>query len=438
MNRPHIAAMRTAVAKRVPSGPVARIGAAVVGAVVLLGGTWWLLSGDDLVHNDRLDENLAVIAVTPDAQDGQPGSLRAAIEQANNDGIGTQIDLGSGTYNLKQGCSVGDEHTVVPISDEMPPTSDNSGGDLATPFGTETLVLSGDRATIVQACPKNRILHHQGRGTLLVDGVEFRNGNAAQTTETDPASGGAILSDGGAPVMIIDSAFVGNHAATTGGALSVAGPPVKVRVISTTMAGNSAGAGAGAAEVIGTLDLRNSTISHNSAGTHGGVVATTISLDFATVVDNVAVDGTSGQQLATASLTSFGSVVSGGQGTLVACDVGRSRSTGWNLSDDASCGFGDGPGDRDDVSGATIGQMAQYRNWSQLRMPMRAGPLVDAIPTNACTRHARTDQLGDRRPFGSACDVGAVELSDSMDPTAAVYLPATPAIPAKANATYTG
>ncbi|HEY6555688.1 MAG TPA: choice-of-anchor Q domain-containing protein [Polyangiaceae bacterium] len=42
------------------------------------------------------------------------------------------------------------------------------------------------------------------------------------------------------------------------------------------------------------------------------------------------------------------------------------------------------------------------------RAPFAVSPLIDKIPAGACT--IATDARGIKRPQGSACDIGAVEL----------------------------
>jgi hypothetical protein len=86
-------------------------------------------------------------------------------------------------------------------------------------------------------------------------------------------------------------------------------------------------------------------------------------------------------------------------------------SSGYNFSDDDSCGFT-----------ATGGP-------TMTLLPAATSPLVDAIPVANCHDDGAatldTDQRGVTRPQGSGCDIGAVEL-EAVVPVTPVEPPAAP------------
>jgi hypothetical protein len=63
-------------------------------------------------------------------------------------------------------------------------------------------------------------------------------------------------------------------------------------------------------------------------------------------------------------------------------------------------------------------------------MPAATSPLVDQIPTAACGGGLgiTTDERGATRPFGTACDIGAVESGASI-PATTTTVPATTLAP---------
>jgi hypothetical protein len=110
---------------------------------------------------------------------------------------------------------------------------------------------------------------------------------------------------------------------------------------------------------------------------------------------------------------------------------GATTSTGYNFSDDSTCGF-DTPTDRQDAGdpmlGAIItappGTICIDYGCTSGGLPLLAGsPLLDAIPLAHCQDDGgagiTTDTFNtfrDARPQGSGCDIGAVEMPGGGTP----------------------
>ena len=100
----------------------------------------------------------------------------------------------------------------------------------------------------------------------------------------------------------------------------------------------------------------------------------------------------------------FGTIVSG-FGTQFDLDAGTGVSLGYNLASDAS-GHLTATGDKPST-GPMLGVLGDHGGQTPVFDLEPASPAKDAIPTAACGQ--AIDQRGFARPFGSACDIGAVE-----------------------------
>jgi hypothetical protein len=142
----------------------------------------------------------------------------------------------------------------------------------------------------------------------------------------------------------------------------------------------------------------------------GGIAAGSLTLSFSTVVENSGFASNVGVN----SLTSFGSVVALPGGGRPNCGTGTAGTTttssGFNFSDDASCGF-TGSGDTQNGGNPALGPLVNNGGPTLTRLPFFGSPLVEAIPPSGgwplCG--VATDQRGVNRPQLSLCDIGAVE-----------------------------
>ncbi len=115
----------------------------------------------------------AVITVTT-TQDKLPGSLRAAITEANRNGQDDIINLPAGRYFLDHGAN----------------ENRNTSGDLDI-FNSQTITIRGEntRTTIIDGYEHDRVLHILD-GTVSIYGVTFQGGNSRDS------DGGGIYNNG--------------------------------------------------------------------------------------------------------------------------------------------------------------------------------------------------------------------------------------------------
>jgi hypothetical protein len=366
--------------------------------------------------------------VDPSIPDGSAGSLRDVLDNASN---GDSVELVPGaTYLL---------------------TQTNSGNGLTW---NSDLTINGHGATILQTI--DEIVMNPLADTVLND-LTITGGHDVQ-----PRPGGGIHLD--ADVLTLNRvALVGNQTCGDGGGIFVDDSPTEITINQSTIANNSA-AGDGGAIELGDgastfVKIVNSTITGNSAGEVGGIDATDggpLDVVYSTITDNTT--GATGiacaEGIGTAQSTDpngppepsvhafsappanlavgrtepdnlnvFGSVIAQPHGGENCSDASgdpltTTVSTGYNFSDDASCGLGDAT-DKPSAGDPLLGALAANGGLGQTRLPQAGSPLIDAIPNAACSagdplavQTITTDERGIARPTpaGGACDIGAVEV----------------------------
>ena len=236
-------------------------------------------------------------------------------------------------------------------------------------------------------------------------------------------------------------------------------------ISNSTISGNSASLGAdeyytngyGGLYNAGTLALSNSTISGNSANLgalpinangYGGLYnAKTLTLSNSTVYGNSASVGA-----LPSNWNAYGGIFNGGtlagliaKNSIVANNpsggncAGTFTSQGYNLSDDASCAASfTKTGDlNNSPAGLDTSGLQSNGGLTQTIALLSTSPAVDAIPLspiNYCTdtsgNAVTADQRGETRPQGSACDIGAFELTQVQTSTIAQTISFTTAAPA--------
>ena len=229
---------------------------------------------------------------TVDAPDTAPGdgaclsaggtcTLRAAIQETNALPGADTVSVPAGTYVL----------AITGNNEDQSATGDlDVAGDLS-------LIGAGAATTIIDGGGQTRLLQVV-TGTVLIQGVTLRNGNATQD-DCDPAlqivegCGGAVCTNGGdvslrdvvvrdstaffgggicvlaTGTLALDAVTVANNAAQIGGGI-IAGVedfPTGVTVVDSAVSGNTAtgNGGGGIASAARTLTITRSTISGNSA-----------------------------------------------------------------------------------------------------------------------------------------------------------------------------
>ncbi|MFN2135665.1 MAG: choice-of-anchor Q domain-containing protein [Candidatus Promineifilaceae bacterium] len=185
-----------------------------------------------------------------------------------------------------------------------------------------------------------------------------------------------------------------------------------LKAYGSTFSGNIAEGGAGL-DNRGKAVIENSTFSGNHGGLGAGMINSgTASLFFVTFSDN---EGASGASLyhdgdsAQKTLTLQNVILNqppGGQNCGVeAGSVTQISSLGHNLSSDASCGLTQ-VSDMEDTD-PLLGPLAENGGKTLTHLPAKESPAADH---GLCLVGTTADQRGAPRPFGDACDIGAVEV----------------------------
>jgi predicted outer membrane repeat protein len=414
---------------------------ALVAAVGLTTSSVVLAAGRDLTDGGSTATRMrdvapieAVFEADPTIRDGAKGSLRWALGEAVDSGVPAAVRLGSGSYILDAGCR-GRNPQAADDSNDL--ATDAAVGDLDSGDTGSDLVLVGDGATVMATCPDYRVFEHHGTGTLKLEGIVLRNGEAF--APFGQGRGGGILSEQGATVVLANSVLRDNLAESSGGAIYAAGDGAEVELRDSTLMGNVAStAGGGGAAVLGDLRVINSTIANNRAATHGAATADSIELRFATITDNTATEGTDGSQLGASQLSSAASVIVDGRGSIDSCDAERTETGGYNFGDDESCGFSTSLHDAVKAGPARLAALSAYSGHTFSRPPLPESPLRDVIPPRQCLGLGSRDQLGALRPSGRGCEVGSVEITPGLDLSGSTPAPAAGAATAAVVAAYTG
>jgi predicted outer membrane repeat protein len=249
-------------------------------------------------------------------------------------------------------------------------------------------------------------------GTATITNSEFISNLADISAPT--GGGGGAISGGG--LTIVDSSFVSNQA-KIGGALSISGTN---RILNSTFSNNSAqtfNSGAIFATNSGT-SISNSTVSQN---TNGGVAVQTggeLFIQSSTFYDNTGAANINGTiTIKNSMLLSF----SGGTN----CS-GVITSDGYNLDNNNTCTMG-GTGDLSGVD-PLLGQLLDNGGPTKTHALNYGSPAIDGGNPAGCTDDVGgpilTDQRGNSRSIDGnvdgtpRCDIGAYEAEPAM-----IYLP---------------
>jgi hypothetical protein len=329
----------------------------------------------------------ATINVTSTADSGA-GSLRDAIAAASS---GDAINISAtGTITLTGG-----------------PLTINKSLTISGP-GASDLAVSGNKAAQVFVVNSGAI--------VTISGLTIENGaasgggggisnlgmltvtNSAITSNTTDVFGGGIKNFG--TLTLADSTISGNSASCcNGGGIYNGGT---LTLINSTMTNNTTFLFGGGIYNTHTLNMTNDTLSSNTASFHGGGIANIGTLTVkSTILAN--------------SLAS-GNCYKGSGGVFV--------SQGHNLSDDAFCTtWLTGVGDNNSTApGLDPAGLKDNGGPTQTIALLPTSVAVDAVPLTDCTltdgtTPVATDQRGVERPAGSACDIGAFELVQTITVT---------------------
>jgi hypothetical protein len=160
-------------------------------------------------------------------------------------------------------------------------------------------------------------------------------------------------------------------------------------------------AGSGATNIVTAINV---TVSGNvSSSANGSVVESdygVMKLIFATIVDNVGYGVGRGPSSSTLRLKD--TIVAGN--SPMNCPSGIT-SDGFNIASDNSCVLTQ-VSDRSGTDPA-LGPLADNGGRTETYLPQTGSPAIDG---GQCVTGVDTDQRGEARPYGAACDVGAVEV----------------------------
>ena len=346
-----------------------------------------------------------------------PGTLRYATAQANAgtcDTITFSLTYPA-TITLAQGLlKISNASTPIVISGPGATSLFISGNNASQVF----LIDVGTTVTISGVTVENGSdLPGNGGGGIVNDGT-LTVSNSTLSGNSSTKNGGAIFDNG--TLTVTNSTFSNNTAGDHGGGVINDGG--MLTVTGSTFSVNMGSTG-GAIFNGGTANVTNSTFSGNPASINGGGIdnSGTLNVSFSTFSGNSATangGGINNIGTVTVKNTLLASSPSGGNCSNA---VGTFTSDGYNLSDDNSCTSFIQPSDINGTSAGLAGGLASNGGPTQTIALGAGSPAIDAIPvtpTNYCTDVAgnpvTTDQRGITRPQGSACDIGAFELVQSV------------------------
>ena len=253
------------------------------------------------------------------ADDGSPGTLRWAVEQAGlaaGDDV-VSVDPSVGTITLDD-CDAGRVEVV------------DSG----------LITVNGNGATVRQTCSYGGVLGGFGDlaiADLTITGASGGTGielaglltldRVTMTGNHSFGGGGAINAEG---LDMEDSVITANSSLSSGGGVQVVGPgPATIR--RSTISGNTAGSGGGIS-VVTSLELQDSTVNDNTAPDVAGIRgsgAATVDIVGSDVSGNIA-SGNYGAVFAMGPITITGSTITGNR---AAAGAGAYSFTSLSLTD---------------------------------------------------------------------------------------------------------
>lgn len=183
----------------------------------------------------------------------------------------------------------------------------------------------------------------------------------------------------GGPINITNSSFIGNRSAHSGGAIDNWGDVV-VNVSNSTFQDNSAGYGGAINGAVGEITLTHVTMVNNVADEDG---------------DAIWLPKESESIIGRGKVNLYNSVITGELRSSADDCYGRLNDSKGNLTDPSCLPTASG----DPMLGEATGSPRYY--------PLQDGsPALDAADLKYCLL---TDQLGNPRPHGAGCDIGAIE-----------------------------
>ena len=395
--------------------------------------------GPDFVVNTAADTDDGFCDLSGQGLYNQDCTLREAIHAANTDADASIITFAA-NYTITLGSALPDITTEITI--------DGSGHTIIIDGADTYRILSVDGSgdlTINQSTLQNGRASAPGGGGVYNNGGMLtvthcifsgnsgsswsggginNSGTATVTNSTfsgNSAAGGSGISNSGT-LTVTNSTFHNNSTSGSGGGI-LNNPGGMLTVTNSTFSGNSASHGGGVYNQ-NTLTVTNSTFSGNSASQGGGIYNEFYNLD-ATVhlAGNIFAIGTSGANCVE--------------------NLGTINDNGYNLSDDASCGFS---GTSADSADPMLGPLQDNGGPTQTHALLSGSDAINAIPYDTTVNNngitwtcndadSFTDQRGITRSQGVGCDAGAYEVSPENDYFVLAYDIALPTYTSSINTT---
>ncbi len=381
------------------------------------------------------------ITVTTTADPGTSAdcSLRSAVRAAVTHSVVDGCGAGDGNDSIVFNPSVtGVVALIAPlhsiVDDNLTITGPSGSPGItidASAADTALIVESGAALTL----EKLTIINAGDSAVINQDGILAVHQCTLSGNSAKSSGGGAILAvgDSTTATTITDSTFSGNSSTRAGvpeiggGAILVSSPPddpTALIITGSTFHDNSSARDGGAIlSLDSVVTIINSTFARNSAQGGGGAIWDTessVSITNCTFSNNTTSGGQGGalHNLAAVILSVKSTIVSG-KAAGGNC-FGTIHDAGYNISDDASCGFSGTSRNNTDPKLDPAG-LANNGGQTETIAELVGSPAVDAIPLASCTDQAAmpqpvaTDQRGFTRPDPEdggkpACDIGAYEL----------------------------
>ena len=296
------------------------------------------------------------------------------------------------------------------VSGELQISGDAGAAGWTTITGNGVVALDGqgtDRVLQVVSVSGQAPVYASLSGLTIRNGASGNGGGIANYAgqlfiDQCTITGNTAFGDGGGIFMI-----GGSGLGTIGGTLIIT---------NSTISGNQAvhggGIDVGSSGFI-SASIAQSTISGNSATTGGGIYIASgrLDLNFATMTDNTGGGLAIKQAANTYSrwLNSIAADSAGGGSCIVSSGFVAPQDLGNNIDDGATCGFTAVAGSFPNTD-PKLGPLADNGGPTLTHKPMPGSSVVDRITCAA----SGFDQRGVSRPQGPKCDIGSVELEDTI------------------------
>lgn len=336
---------------------------------------------------------------------------------ANNSG-GIHVDSGAkltmtggsvSSNSAPSGGGISSEGPCLPCNQPAPGVTTLTGVTVANNTADDAAGINLFNNTV--ATISNSTI--SGNDATAGGGGGIANGDSTLYLYASTVSGNTAADGGGGlettgTATIADSTFSGNTAAEGGGLRNFG----TATIDRSTFSGNSANGGGGI-ENAGTLTIANATISGNSATGDGGGIITEDS--GTTVVKSSTISGNSAPTAAgiknndPGGFTRIKNTILANSVGSSDCENGTVTSAGHNLIES----IGPGCSIVGDLSGNIVGTdpmlgaLANNGGPTLTHLPLAGSPVFDAGSPD-CPPPS-TDQRGNARPIGGACEIGSVE-----------------------------